>query len=191
MALHLADTVGDTVAFVFGDRGQDGEHRLGNAVAAWVATEVDHVQADAVRLQFLKRTESVGSGSEGAVEARCNDNVAGLRRLKQALAFRAVGERRGPADTTFNKELSDGPARGRGMIPRIKLSAILSLAAFAFGLAGLLIFVGQIIIWLRIAEWRSFSVAALLYGLGIPEPHPTLKLVRTAKNRRLRYHHDA
>jgi hypothetical protein len=65
MALHLADAVADAVPLVLRDRRQDSEHQLGNAVAAHVATEVDHVQTYAVRLQFLKRAESVGHSRAG------------------------------------------------------------------------------------------------------------------------------
>jgi hypothetical protein len=56
--------------------------------------------------------------------------------------------------------------------PQFKLSHLWLAAGGVLALVGLLIFVGQVVIWLRIAEWHPFSVAALFYELGIPEPHP-------------------
>jgi hypothetical protein len=50
-----------------------------------------------------------------------------------------------------------------------------------FALVGLLIVGGQVWIWIKLGEWRPFSVAALLYGLGIPEPHPVQSLVGLQK----------
>jgi hypothetical protein len=64
---------------------------------------------------------------------------------------------------------------------RLRVRTFFAVAGIACALVGLLIFVGQIIAWLRIAEWRPFSVAALLYGLGIPEPHPVVSWVGLQK----------
>jgi hypothetical protein len=46
MALHVPNAV----AFILGDHRQ-----LADAVAAHIAAEINHVQADAIRLQFFKR----------------------------------------------------------------------------------------------------------------------------------------
>jgi hypothetical protein len=113
MALHLADAVADAVALVFGDRAQDSKHEFGNAVSAHVTTEVDHVQADAGRLQFLKRAERVGGGSECAVKASGDNHVTGSGRLKQPCTFRALGERRRATDAGFDKEQVSAPRNRR------------------------------------------------------------------------------
>jgi hypothetical protein len=39
----------------------------------------------------------------------------------------------------------------------------------------------QVWIWLKIGEWRPLSVAAILYGLGIPELHPVQSLIGLQK----------
>jgi hypothetical protein len=70
MSLYLPDALADAVALILGDRGQDREHELADAVAAHVTAKIDHVEADAVRLQFFKRPERIGCRAERAIEAR-------------------------------------------------------------------------------------------------------------------------
>jgi hypothetical protein len=53
--LDLSDTFADAVAFGLGDRGQDGEDQLADAVAGHIPAQVNHVQADAAGLQLRAR----------------------------------------------------------------------------------------------------------------------------------------
>jgi hypothetical protein len=48
-------------------------------------------------------------------------------------------------------------------------------------LAALLILGSQAWVWLKLGEWPPLSVAAVLYGLGIPEPHPVQSLIGLQK----------
>ena len=98
MALCVANALADAVTLVLGDSAQDREHQLADAIAADIAAEVDHVQADAVLLEF----SSVPSASAAERNARSSFAVmitspccsAG----EHALAFGAIGERHGARD---------------------------------------------------------------------------------------------
>jgi hypothetical protein len=49
------------------------------------------------------------------------------------------------------------------------------------GLVGLLILSSQVWIWLKQGKWAPLPVTAVLYGLGIPEPHPVQPLIGLQK----------
>jgi hypothetical protein len=64
MTLRVPDALADTIALVLRDSTQDREHQLVDAVAADIATEIDHVQAPgaARRARMLFGTTSRGRG---------------------------------------------------------------------------------------------------------------------------------
>jgi len=78
LPLHVSDALADTIALVLRDSTQDREHQLADAVAADIAAEIDHVQADAVLFELFKRSERIGRGTKCAIELCGNDNVASL-----------------------------------------------------------------------------------------------------------------
>jgi hypothetical protein len=60
------------------------------------------------------------------------------------------------------------------------VSFLLACAAMN-GLVGLLILSSQVWIWLKRGKWAPLPVTAVLYGLGIPEPHPVQPLIGLQK----------
>jgi hypothetical protein len=63
----------------------------------------------------------------------------------------------------------------------MKLSNFLLIVAGLVAAIGPLILMGQVWAWLKNGEWYPLSVAAVLYGLGIPEPHPVQHLIGLQK----------
>jgi hypothetical protein len=59
----------------------------------------------------------------------------------------------------------------------LMLGRFLRILGSLLGLAGVIVFAGQVWIWFRLGEWQPFSVTAAFYVLGIPEPHPVQPLI--------------
>jgi hypothetical protein len=66
-----------------------------SASSADIAAEIDHVQADAVRLQLLQRAEGIGSVAEGAIELGGYAADVAEDRLKEEL-YRLLDSLNGP-----------------------------------------------------------------------------------------------
>jgi hypothetical protein len=66
MTLGVAHPLPDAIPLILCYRRQDGEHQFADAIAGDVATEIDHMQADPVILELLKRAQGVRGGPEGA-----------------------------------------------------------------------------------------------------------------------------
>ena len=93
VTLRITDALADAVALILLNGRQEGEHKLGDTVAANVAAEIDEVQADLVFLQLFERFERIGGRAERAIKFRGDNNITRLQRRQQPLTFRTIRER--------------------------------------------------------------------------------------------------
>src|SRR4029077_6438232 len=93
MALGVADSLTDPLTLELGDRGENGQNELGDAVAGDVATEIEKPQRDPPTLEIADHVERIPGGSEHPVELGGDHNVAGLEHSDKPCSFRSVAER--------------------------------------------------------------------------------------------------
>ncbi len=115
IGLDGGDTLSDPIPFGFGHGRQDGEHQFADAIAAHIATEVDHVQADLAVFELGEDVQSVQSRAKHSIKLGGDYGVTGLESVHQRLPLWPVADWLAAAYTSLNERLSHCQAVHEGI----------------------------------------------------------------------------